>query len=316
MAIGILILTGTSSLLLWPVSQAQQRDAESAAKSGARLSGSGGAEVSEAALQKAGLGDYALYQRAQKLLDQSRKDEAERLFRQVAQEYPGSILNRSAILQAAGAAALRGAHQQTIDDVTPLLAKNDGTGLRLAIEALTRLNRRDEALRSIRQLYFDAPQSAEAEKATELLSALGIEKIGGEATQWRRRADKLFQSGLWVVAARAYEEYAQLFPGESRDEVSLRAGISFYRGNSFREASDALRRVRSNHPKTTIETNYYLAMALLSLEDEESALQALEKLRQAAAGKAGTDGSREADLLYSFGRYHEKRDRPEKSEIW
>lgn len=275
-----------------------------------------GVEVSESALQKAGLEDYALYQRAQKLLDQNRKDEAERLFRQVAKEHPTSILNRSASLQAAGAAALRGAHQQTIEDVTPLLAKNDGTALRLAIEALTKLNRRDEAWRRIRQLHFDAPQSAEAEKVTELLAALGIENIGGDAAQWRRRADKLYQAGLWIVAARAYEEYVQQFPAAASDEVWLRAGISFYKGNSFREASEALRQVRARNAQTAVETNYYLAMALLSLEDEAAALETLEKLRQAASGKAATESAREADLLYSFGRYHEKRERPEQSEIW
>jgi soluble lytic murein transglycosylase len=299
-AISLLLIAGIAILKPLTHSMAQQR-----------ATGGTGAMVSESTLQNAGLGDYALYQRAQNLLDNDRRDEAERLFRQIAQQYPTSLLSRAASLQCAGAASLRGAHRQTLEDLASLLEKNDGTALRLAIESLTKLNRRDEALRRIRQLYFDAPQSAEAEKATELLTVIGEEKIGGDAAQWRRRADKLFQAGLWLASGRAYDELSEQYPNLASDEIRLRAGISFYKGNSFREAGARLRLIRSRTPGIASEALYHLAMSDLSLEDEASALETLGTLR-----KVAPENSREADLLYGLGRYHEKRNRPEQSEIW
>ncbi|MFM8394013.1 MAG: transglycosylase SLT domain-containing protein [Acidobacteriota bacterium] len=275
------------------------------------ISGQQRSSVPESALSQAGLDDYALNQRAQNMLDAGRKDEAERLFRQVAQKYPTSLLSRSASLQAAGSAFVRGSYQQTLEDLTPLLEKNDGTALKMAIDALTKLNRRNEALRRIRQLHFEAPQSAEAEQTDVLLREIGVSSIGGDSQSWRRRADKLFQAGLWLVAGEAYRRLEEQFSDQSTDEVRLLAGRSFYKGNSFQEATAALQRVRSRNQNTSSEAQYYLGMAQLSLENESAAIEALNALRRTAAGSR-----HEAGLLYGLGQYHLKRGREEKTESW
>jgi soluble lytic murein transglycosylase len=267
--------------------------------------------LSETALSQAGLDDYALYQRAQGLLDSGRKDEAERVFRQVANRYPASLLSRPASLQAAGNAFGRGNYQQTLNDLTSLLEKNDGTALKLAIDSLTQLNRRNEALRRIRQLHFEAPQSAEAERTGELLRTIGVNNIGGDSRLWRLRADKLYQAGLWLLSARSYRELEQQFSDQSTDEVRLLAGISFYKGNSFEEATAVLQQIRSRHSATTSEAQYYLGMSQLSLENEAAALEALNTLRRTPSGS-----KHESSLLYALGQYHLKRDRPEKAAPW
>jgi len=266
-------------------------------------------EVSESALNEAGLFDYALYQRAQSLLVAGRAEEAERVFRQISRRYPTSLLSRAASLEAAGSAYRRGRHQQTLEDLDDLIKSNDGSALKLAVEALSKLNRRDEALRRLKQLYFDAPQSAEAEAIDSLLENLGIRSVDGGAAEWRRRADRLYDARLWILAADTYRKIDREFADQSSDQVRLRAGISYYKGNSFSDAINELQRVRSRVTTVTTESYYHLAMSQLSLENEEAALLSLGTLR-----RLSPESSLVADLLYSVGRFYEKRNRSDLTE--
>ncbi len=250
------------------------------------------------------LGDYALYYRSQALQESGHGEEACREFRNLAQKYPTSLLARQAILQAAGSSILRGDYQTVIEDVAPLVEKNDGAALKVRADALEKLGRKSEAIITLRKLYFDAPQSPEAEKVSERLLALGESTTPADASQIKRRADKLYQAGLYVVAAQAYSQIGTRFPSSADGEMWLRAGISYYKANSFRQASDALAKVRSGSPKLAGDALYYYALANLSMNTEAPALQALSDLRRVTS-----NGTRVADLLYSFGRYHEKRDR-------
>jgi soluble lytic murein transglycosylase len=250
------------------------------------------------------LGDYALYYRGQALQEGGRGEEAERVFRNLARAYPTSLLARSAILQAGGSAMMREDYQAVIDDVMPLVEKNDGTALKLRADALEKLNRTNEAIITLRKLYFDAPQSAEAEKAGARLAALGGSTAAAEASHLKRRADKLYQSGLYLIAGQAYDQMFRQFPASANGEFLLRAGVSYYKGNSFRQAADLLARVRSGDPKIMSDALYYYALANLSMSNEPPALQALADLRRVPSGS-----SRAADLIYSLGRYHEKRGR-------
>ncbi|MBO0721747.1 MAG: tetratricopeptide repeat protein, partial [Blastocatellia bacterium] len=250
------------------------------------------------------LGDYALYYRSQALVEAGRKTEAEREFRKLAGAYPSSLLTRSAILQAAGSAMISGNYQTVIEDLTPLVNKNDGTALKLRADALDKLGRTNEEILTLRKLYFDAPQSAEAEKVGDKLAALGSSTSAAEASQLRRRADKLYQAGLFAVAAQAYEQIGRQFPAAASSELSLLAGTCFYKANAFKQAIDVLERARSNASKYQVDALYYYAMSNLSLNTEAPALQALADLRRLAP-----ESTRYSDLIYAFGRYHEKRDR-------
>src|SRR5215510_4613495 len=157
------------------------------------------------------LGDYALYYRGQALMEAGRRVEAEREFRRLANNFPTSLITRSALLQAAGSAMIRGDYQVVIDVLTPLVEKNDGTALKLRADALEKLGRANEAVITLRKLYFDAPQSAEAEKAEARLAALGASIAPTDSAQQKRRADKLYQAGLYAIAAQAYDQIPRLF---------------------------------------------------------------------------------------------------------
>lgn len=250
------------------------------------------------------LGDYAHYYRGQALQETGRGEEAEREFRRLAQRYPTSLLARSAALQAAGSAMLRENYQAALADLTALVEKNDGTALKLRADALDKLGKPNEAILALRKLYFDAPQTPEAEKVAVRLTELGGSTAPQDIAQGQRRADKLYEAGLYVLAAQAYDQVARQFPTAASDDLWLRAGISYYRANQFKPAVDALTRVRARTPKTMSDALYHLGMAQLSLQNEPGSLQALADLRRSAPGS-----DRIGNLLYGLGRFHEKRGR-------
>lgn len=257
------------------------------------------------------LGDYAALQKAKGLIEDDRRDEAERILRQLPLQYPTSLLSRDANLQAAGLAFQRGAYRQTLEDLEPLIEKRDGSALKLAADTLLKMNRRDDALHRLRQIFFEAPQSAEAEASATLFTELSGNRISGNATQWRLRADKLYQSGLWIIAASAYRELARQFPDTLTDEIRLREGISLYNGNSFQEAAETLLPIRSKTASIAGEALYFLAMSQLSLENEPAAVETLNLLRRTVPGN-----SREAEILYNLGKFDIKHARPAQAETW
>lgn len=93
----------------------------------------------------------------------------------------------------------------------------------LRADALEKAGRASEAVITLRKLYYDAPQSAEAEKAGARLATLGASTAPADAAQLKRRADKLYQSGLYAIAAQAYDQIPRLFPNAVTDDVRLRA---------------------------------------------------------------------------------------------
>jgi soluble lytic murein transglycosylase len=251
--------------------------------------------------QMTAIGDYAAYYRAQALLESERADEAEREFRRLAQSYPSSLLARTAILQAAGSTLLRGDYQAAIDGLAPLIDKNDGTALKLRADALEKMGRTDETIITLRKLYFDAPQSPEAEKVPARLQAMGASTAPADAIQAKRRADSLYKAGLYAIAAQAYDVIPRTFPNEVTDDVRLFAGISYYKANQHKQAADALAQVRSRTPKLTADALYYLGLARLSMSNEAAAAQTLTQLRRAVPAS-----DRIGALLYDIGRHYEK----------
>ncbi len=254
------------------------------------------------------VGDYALYYRGQALQESGRAEESEREFRRLTQTFPSSLLARTAALQSAGSAMQRGDYQTVISDLAPLVEKNDGTALKLRADALEKMGRASEAVITLRKLYYDAPQSAEAEKAAARLAALGASTAPADAAQQKRRADRLYQAGLYAIAAQAYDQIPRLFPNEMTDDVRLRAGVCYYKSNSFKQAVDALSQIRARTPKVMSESLFHLGLAQLSLNSEAAAMQTLSQLRRSAP-----NSERIGDLLFAAGRYHEKRERGEQA---
>lgn len=258
--------------------------------------------------QATSIGDYALYYRAQALQDGGNDREAEREYARLAQTYPNSTLARLAILQVAGAAMLRNDYSAVISSLGPLVDKNDGTALKLRADALEKTGRTNEAILTLRKLYFDAPQSPEAEKVPAKLASLGGSTAAAEGMQLKRRADALYRAGMYAIAAQAYDAIPRSFPDEATDEIWYRAGYSYYKANQFRPAIDALSRVRSRNPQMTADALYYLGVSQLAASGEAAALQTVAAMRRTIP-----NSDRIGVLLFDIGRYHEKRNSNEQA---
>jgi tetratricopeptide (TPR) repeat protein len=167
---------------------------------------------------------------------------------------------------------------------------------------LEKLGRNGEAINMLRQLYFDAPQSAEAGQVASRLVALGSSTAPTDAAQLQRRADKLFASGLFVLAGQAYEQLARQFPAATSDDNWLKAGASYYKGNSFNAAISALANVRARTPKLLSEAYYFSGASYLALRNEAQALNSLNEIR-----RIGPDSAYIAALLFHLGHSYEKR---------
>ncbi len=248
------------------------------------------------------LGDYALQQRAQALQDSGQTELAEKTYRQLANKYPASLLARTAALQAAGSAFLRGDYQTTLNDLTALAEAHDATALKLKADALEKLGRQAETINTLRQLYFEAPHSAEAGQVAARLTALGASTATADANQLRHRADKLFSNSLFVLAGQSYEQLARLNAAVANDDVWLKAGTSYYKGNSFAAALSALGNVRARTPKLVSETQYYLGASHFALRNEAQTLAAITEIKRVVP-----DSPYIAALLFSLGRSYEKR---------
>lgn len=258
------------------------------------------------------LGDYAAYYRAQALqqlaVGNGRTEDAEREFRLLAQNFPTSALAREAVLQAANLALTRGDWQAAADTVVGLAEKNDGAALRLRADCLEKLGRNNEAVLTLRKLFFDAPQSPEADKIGDRLAALGGSTAAGDVSMLRRRADKLSDARLYALAGAAYEQIVRQFPNAPADDAWLRAGISYYKADSFKQSADALMKVRARTPKMAADALYYLGLAQLSLKTDTAAITTLSELR-----KSSPSSERVGELLFAIGRFYEKRDRDDQA---
>ena len=254
------------------------------------------------------LGDYAAYFRAQALQQSGRSEDAEREFRQLAQNFPTSLLAREALLQSANLAITRGDYQAAADTVAQLAEKDDGAALKLRADCLEKLGRNNEAVLTLRKLFFDAPQSPEADKLGDRLAALGGSTAAGDVSMLRRRADKLYDARLYALAGAAYEQIVRQFPNAPTDDAWLRAGISYYKADSFKQSADALTKVRARTPKMAADTLYYLGLAQLSLKTDTAAITTLGELR-----KSSPSSDRVGDLLFAIGRFYEKRERSDQA---
>jgi soluble lytic murein transglycosylase len=251
------------------------------------------------------LGDYALYYHAQSLAGLGRSEEAEREYRRLAQTHSDSLLSRPALLAAGSAALARGDHQAVLTIVAPLVAGDDGSALKLRADALEALGRTDEAVAALRRIYFAAPQTEEAAAVSARLTALGGTTVPVSAADLRLRADRLYAAGQYVLAAQVYDQLARTYPSAPGEDASLRAGISYYRANSFAPALDALSRARTRTPRDQVEALYHTGLSQVALRREAAFVETLGQLRRAAPASERT-----ADLIYSIARMYERTDRP------
>lgn len=210
------------------------------------------------------LGDYALFYLAKSLLALGRATEAEAQWMKLWHSYPNSIHARSAVLEAARSALNRRDARAAIQYLTPLAEAGDVEALLVQAEGYEQLGQRERAIALYERIHFDLPPVRASARARERLLRLGVavdEVARYPLERVRGRADRLYASGAFEEAARAYRALLAAFPEAARDDaVMLRFGISLLRSGAVGEAIATLTRVSDRaSAELQAEALYHLA---------------------------------------------------------
>ncbi|MFN0120631.1 MAG: transglycosylase SLT domain-containing protein [Blastocatellia bacterium] len=254
------------------------------------------------------LGDYALHYRAQALQNAGNED-AERIWRQLARDFPASLFSRAGALQAAGSAFKRGDYTATITDLRTLaMEQKDGAALKLRADALEKLGKTRELIATLRDIYFEAPQSAEAETVAARLTALGASTTPTQPDNLLTRTQRLFEADMYAQAAQTFDQLIRLFPAAVTTETQLQAAISHYRARAYQNALSLLSQTRATSTREKAEVLFYRGMSQRALGQEAALLQTLGELRNTTPGS-----HRIGDLLSEMASGYEKNRQPQQA---
>jgi len=209
------------------------------------------------------LGDYALFYAGSSLLQANRPQEAEKLFARLWQSYPDSIYARLSLMQAAESARARGDLRLAVATVQPLANSDDIPALLLQASCYEKLGERRKAIELYERVHFDLPPTKESLLARTRLVELGVAVDDLSLFPYERalkRADRLYRTGAYHEAVKAYRALVKHFPRADEDDlVNLRLGVSLYQSGPTRDAISPLRKVGDENPDVKSEALYYLA---------------------------------------------------------
>lgn len=213
------------------------------------------------------LSDYALYYQGRSYREIGEFNKAIAAFSQLAEKYPDSLLARNAEI-AVGEITLNQLNDANtaIKKLSRLANNKDGGALLLTAQSYEKLGKNDLAVEFYRKLYYQVPQSSEADLAEKRLTE---QKYLPETTKsayelYQTRAQELFQAGQYARAAETYTNLKTNFPNQAVSANSeLELGISFYKLNRFREAVAPLQNVSNSNKEDYLQARYYLANSYL-----------------------------------------------------
>lgn len=213
------------------------------------------------------LSDYALYYQGRSYREIGELNKAITAFSQLAEKYPDSLLARNAEI-AVGEITLNQLNDANtaIKKLSRLADSKDATALLLTAQGYEKLQKNDLAVEFYRKLYFQVPQSSEADLAEKrLIEQKYLPETSKSAFEfYQTRAQELFQAGQYARSAETYTSLKTNFPNQAVSAKSeLELGISFYKLNRFREAVAPLQNVSSSNKEDYLQARYYLANSYL-----------------------------------------------------
>jgi soluble lytic murein transglycosylase len=225
------------------------------------------------------LGDYVAYYLGDSYLKTGHTAEALSTLADFSKNFPDSLLTRDAHLVYANALLDEG----RAADAAALLEK-DRAPVRSDIEleigrAYEAAGENQKAATAFRNLYFNFPNSFEAEMAGTELHKLGI---SGSAAERRTRAELLLKAKHYSEAAQAYRELLnedQVAPAE-RPVVELALAGALEKSGSSQDARKILTTMGAQTGDAEAERLYLLSETARSTSDEEAVQQTLNQLRQ------------------------------------
>jgi peptidoglycan lytic transglycosylase len=227
-----------------------------------------------------GLGDYALFMRADSLEQSGRRADARAAYQKLAHDYPDSLRARDAVLRLAQFALADGQPAVVPGVLAKLAAGEDATALLLTGKAYEEGADTQHALAAYRRIYFYAPSSSESNEAASAMLRLASTNAPGNKEEALARATRLFDGKRYADAADAYTVAFANFPPTATDENQLRSGIAAANAGRINDAATALNRVSAGAGETRAQALYYLATAYARAKQWAPARATAEQLRR------------------------------------
>lgn len=226
------------------------------------------------------VGDHALHLRAEALVKLNRAAEARAAFAQLARDFPGSPLARTAALRSAELALQNNEAAAVPALVKKLADADDGDALLVTAKAYARQNDAGRARAAYRRAYFYAPASGAAGEAEKFLWANGADMPPGSVEENITRADRLYEAKRFNDAVAAYGVAFAISPASATPQASLRQGISALNAKRYAEAVRALTAVPTGAGGLRAEALFNLAQAQGRMSQWEAARTTVAELRR------------------------------------
>lgn len=231
--------------------------------------------VSDQALAKTAVADYARYYTGLALQQLNRLDEADAAFASVAVTAKAAQLPESALYRRAEIAESRKDYAGAVAFYESILARKSASPQVALVKlgaAAAAGGDRERAVVALRRLLREHTLAAEVAEADRMLQGLGgfeLDSAPAVAEEYGR-AEALFKGRRYDLAREAFARVRDLLEGDDRDRASLRLAQIEARQGQHRSARETFRRY-VNHPTLGIEARFGMVAAARALGDHSEA---------------------------------------------
>ncbi len=223
------------------------------------------------------LGDYVAYYLGDAYLKTAHNAEALSTLADFSKNFPDSLLIRDAHLVYANTLLEEGRAQEAA-----ALLEKDRAPVRSDVElamgrAYEAAGEKQKAASAFRNLYFNFPNSLEADVAGTELRKLGI---SGSVAERRTRADLEFKAKHYADAAHDYRELVDEVSPADRPQIQLALAGALEKSGSSREGRQVLTAMGAQTGDAEAQRLYLLSETERSSSDEEAVERTLNQLRQ------------------------------------
>jgi soluble lytic murein transglycosylase len=223
------------------------------------------------------LGDYVSYYLGQAYLNSGRTAEALSTLADFGKNFPDSLLIRDAHMIYASALL-----QENRPTEAATLLEKDRNPVRSDVEftlgrAYEVAGDNQKAAGIFRNVYFNLPNSSEADASGKELHKLGI---SGTLSERRTRADLLFKAKHYADAAHDYHDLVGEVPPANRPEVQLALAAALEKSDRSHDARQILTAMGVQTGDAEAQRLYLLSETERSTSDEDAVQRTLTELRQ------------------------------------
>ncbi|MFZ3342325.1 MAG: transglycosylase SLT domain-containing protein [Terriglobales bacterium] len=223
------------------------------------------------------LGDYVAYYLGDAYLKTGHNAEALATLADFSTNFPDSLLIRDAHFDYASVLFDEGRAQEAA-----ALLEKDRLPVRSDIElalgrAYENAGEKQKAIDAFRNIYFNIPNSFEADAAGAELRKLGVT---GSSAERRTRADLLFKSKHYSEAANDYRDLVSEAAAPERIEIQLALATSLEKCGRSQDARRLLTSMGTQQGDAEAERLYLLSETARSTSDENAVLETVNQLRQ------------------------------------